>query len=94
MTNEDHQKNRAAWNDMVEVHYKHPDYKLREFLDGWNSLKEIEKKDVGNVNGKSLLHLMCQFGMDTLSWARYGADVTGVDILLIFQIIQLNMPIF
>jgi SAM-dependent methyltransferase len=80
MTHEDHEKNRAAWNDMVEVHYKHPDYKLQEFLDGWNSLKEIEKKEVGDVTGKSLLHLMCQFGMDTLSWARLGASVTGVDI--------------
>lgn len=80
MTHPDHEKNRAAWNDMVEVHFKHPDYKVKEFLDGWNSLKSIERKDVGDVTGKSLLHLMCQFGMDTLSWARLGTAVTGVDI--------------
>ena len=80
MPHDDHEKNRAAWNDMVEVHYHHPDYKLKEFLEGWNSLKAIEKEQVGDVSGKNLLHLMCQFGMDTLSWARYGAKVTGVDI--------------
>lgn len=80
MAHEDHEKNRAAWNDMVEVHYNHPDYKLREFLGGWNSLKQIEKEQIGDVKGKELLHLMCQFGMDTLSWQRLGAKVTGVDI--------------
>ena len=78
--NQDHEKNRDAWNDMVEVHYNHPDYKLKEFLNGWNSLKAIEKEEVGDVKEKQLLHLMCQFGMDTLSWARLGAKVTGVDI--------------
>jgi SAM-dependent methyltransferase len=31
------------------------------------------------VRGKSLLHLQCHFGLDTLSWARLGAQVTGVD---------------
>lgn len=80
MSNKDHEKNRKAWNEMVEVHYHHPDYKLQEFLNGWNSLKAIERDELGDVNGKELLHLLCQFGMDTLSWARLGAKVTGVDI--------------
>ncbi len=80
MSHPDHEKNRAAWNDMVEVHFKHPDHKVKEFLDGWNSLKSIECEEIGDVTGRSLLHLQCQFGMDTLSWARLGASVTGVDI--------------
>ncbi|MFQ5498476.1 MAG: class I SAM-dependent methyltransferase [Candidatus Zixiibacteriota bacterium] len=80
MTHPDHEKNRIAWNEMVEVHWKHPDYRLKEFIAGWNSLKSIERDALGGVAGKSLLHLMCQFGMDTLSWARLGASVTGVDI--------------
>lgn len=80
MANKDNEQNRKVWNEIVELHYNHPDYKLQEFLDGWNSLKKIEKNALGDVNGKALLHLMCQFGMDTLSWARLGADVTGVDI--------------
>ncbi len=36
-------------------------------------------EEVGPVDGKSLLHLQCHFGMDTLCWARLGAKVTGVD---------------
>ncbi len=80
MSHPDHEKNRTAWNEMVEVHIDHPSYKMNEFLEGWNSLKEIELEDLGDVTGKELLHLMCQFGMDTLSWARKGANVTGVDI--------------
>ncbi|MCP5103936.1 MAG: class I SAM-dependent methyltransferase, partial [bacterium] len=39
----------------------------------------IEKEELGNTAGKSLLHLQCHFGLDTLSWARLGAAVTGVD---------------
>ena len=34
---------------------------------------------MGEVRGKSLLHLQCHFGLDTLSWAREGAQVTGMD---------------
>ena len=80
MTDQHNEMNREVWNEIVELHYHHPDYKLKEFLNGWNSLKQIEKDALGDVKGKSLLHLMCQFGMDTLSWARLGAEVTGVDI--------------
>jgi len=80
MTNQDHEKNRIAWNEMVDVHFRHPDYKVKEFLKGSSTLKDLELKEVGEVKGKTLLHLMCQFGLDTLSWARRGAQVTGVDI--------------
>lgn len=80
MADKHNESNREVWNEIVGIHYDHPDYKLREFLDGWNSLKAIEKEALGDVTGKDLLHLMCQFGMDTLSWARFGANVTGVDI--------------
>ncbi|NOY87849.1 MAG: class I SAM-dependent methyltransferase [FCB group bacterium] len=80
MTHQDHEKNRTAWNEMVEIHFRHPDYKVKEFLQGASTLKSIELTELGEVKGKSLLHLMCQFGLDTLSWARLGAQVTGVDI--------------
>lgn len=76
----DHERNRIAWNEMAEVHYRHPKYKVKEFLDGVCTLRAIELDELGDVNGKSLLHLFCQFGLDTLSWARRGAAVTGVDI--------------
>ena len=39
----------------------------------------VELEELGDVAGRSLLHLQCHFGMDTLSWARLGADVTGID---------------
>ena len=35
--------------------------------------------ELGDVAGKTLLHLQCRFGLETLSWARLGAAVTGVD---------------
>jgi SAM-dependent methyltransferase len=80
MPHPDHEKNRIAWNEMVGVHYDHPDYRTKEFLAGESKLKSIELTALGDVRGKYLLHLMCQFGLDTLSWAREGAIVTGVDI--------------
>jgi SAM-dependent methyltransferase len=80
MPHPDHEKNRIAWNEMVDIHVNHMEYRTQEVIDGGSSLKRLELKALGNVKGKSLLHLMCQFGLDTLSWAREGASVTGVDI--------------
>jgi SAM-dependent methyltransferase len=80
MPHPDHEKNRAAWNEMVPIHYGHPSYRTKEFLEGETKLKPIELEALGDVRGKHLLHLMCQFGLDSLSWVREGAVVTGVDI--------------
>jgi SAM-dependent methyltransferase len=44
-----------------------------------NRIRPWEREEVGDVAGKTLLHLQCHFGLDTLSWARLGAVVTGVD---------------
>ena len=41
--------------------------------------RDYELEQVGDVQGKTLLHLQCHFGIDTLSWARLGATVTGAD---------------
>lgn len=80
MSHKDHERNRDAWNQLVDLHLHHPDYKTAHVLSGGISLKRIEREVLGDVKGQSLLHLMCQFGLDTLSWARLGAVVTGVDI--------------
>ena len=80
MPHPEHERNREAWNDMVEIHYDHPSYLTKEFLAGDSTLRHIEKSAFGDVRGKTLLHLMCQFGLDSLSWVREGALVTGVDI--------------
>ncbi len=71
--------NLARWNEACKIHAKSSDYDLEGFLKGQNSLHEIELVGLGEVENKTLLHLQCQFGMDTLSWARLGAEVTGVD---------------
>lgn len=80
MPNKDHELNRQAWNNMVDVHVNHSEYKTAEVISGGSSLKRIELETFGDVKGKSMLHLMCQFGLDTLSWVREGAIVTGIDI--------------
>ena len=80
MSHPDHEKNRATWNRAVDLHVNHPEYRTQEVIDGGSSLKRIELEALGDVRGRSLLHLMCQFGLDTISWARHGAIVTGVDI--------------
>ncbi|MEZ5360197.1 MAG: methyltransferase domain-containing protein [Candidatus Zixiibacteriota bacterium] len=78
--NKDHEINREQWNKRTEAHYKHPEYKVKEFLEGTFDLHPLELEEVGDVKGKTLLHLQCHFGMDTLTWARKGATVTGADI--------------
>lgn len=71
--------NRANWNDRVAIHLASRSYDVEGFLAGRSSLSEVDLREVGDVQGKTLLHLQCHFGMDTLSWARAGARVTGVD---------------
>jgi 2-polyprenyl-3-methyl-5-hydroxy-6-metoxy-1,4-benzoquinol methylase len=74
--------NKELWDELSRVHYESEgdDYNVRLFLEGDSTLKSYELKELGDVNGKSLLHLQCHFGLDTLSWAREGAIVTGIDI--------------
>jgi hypothetical protein len=66
--------NLEAWNMMAGIHAASREYRLAEFKAGENVLKPIELREVGDVRGKSLLHMQCHFGLDTLSWARMGAD--------------------
>lgn len=72
--------NRQSWNSRVEVHMSSPFYRLDEFRNGRSSLMETELRLLGDVSGRSILHLQCHFGQDTLSLARMGAHVTGVDL--------------
>ncbi len=72
-------QNMKIWNDRVEPHLKSDFYDHAGFMAGKSSLTEIETNELGDVKGKTLLHLQCHFGQDSLSWARRGAKVTGVD---------------
>ncbi len=71
--------NRELWDAKVGVHKKSEFYDIEGFLKGNSTLDSIEVEEIGEVVGKSLLHLQCHFGLDTLSWSRLGADVVGVD---------------
>jgi len=71
--------NNELWDSWAAAHAQSDFYDVAGFRSGVSSLRHIELAELTDVAGKSLLHLQCHFGMDTLSWARLGAKVTGVD---------------
>jgi SAM-dependent methyltransferase len=71
--------NKELWNNLANAHINSQFYDVKGFLQGRSSLSAIALDLVGPVETKSVLHLQCHFGMDTLSLARMGAEVTGVD---------------
>lgn len=72
--------NREQWNQRTHVHLQSEFYDLDGWKAGQTSLKSIELTLLGDVRGQRILHLQCHFGQDTLSLARMGAEVTGVDL--------------
>lgn len=73
------QANRKLWDSWIQLNAASASYDVAGFKQGKCTLLYIECEEVGDVKGKNLLHLQCYFGMDTLSWARRGANVMGVD---------------
>lgn len=72
--------NLAYWNELAEVHSKDDGgYRVAEFLAGQSILDPLLVSELGSVEAKSLLHLQCHFGLDSLCLARLGAEVTGID---------------
>lgn len=74
--------NRSNWDDRVPIHVASDEYGFVAFVDDPSHISSVVAFDaatLGDVTGKRLLHLQCHFGKDTLSWARLGADVTGID---------------
>lgn len=71
--------NKKTWNKKTDVHINSEFYDNENFIKGKNSLKHIEEELLGDLKGKSILHLQCHFGQDTISLARAGAVVTGID---------------
>ncbi|MDP9318920.1 MAG: hypothetical protein M3O94_07585 [Actinomycetota bacterium] len=74
-------KNRELWDAWTKVHVDSAFYDVPSFRNGERPIRlaDYEREEVGAVEGRTLLHLQCHFGLDTLSWARLGATVTGVD---------------
>ena len=76
--------NLANWNDRVPIHWDSDGYKIRNYVDDPEYVSDVtqfdrDRDELRDVSGKTLLHLQCHIGTDTLSWARSGASVTGVD---------------
>ena len=72
--------NRAHWDERADLNARLWD------VDGFvaqpgrlSKMVEVDRHGVGDVRGRSLIHLQCHFGIDTLAWARLGAAATGVD---------------
>lgn len=75
-----HEANRLSWNAATEAHNSHKSDQAAFLRAGGSTLFPEELELLGEVDGKTLLHLQCNSGQDTLSLARLGARVTGVDI--------------
>jgi SAM-dependent methyltransferase len=72
--------NKESWNKRTDAHVQSEFYDVAGFLKGNSSLNSIELELLGDVQGKRILHLQCHFGQDSISLARLGAIVTGVDL--------------
>lgn len=82
--------NRANWDERAEVHRRSQMYDVDAFLADPAAVSSVVRNDLSvlsahlpetGVAGRSLLHLQCHIGTDTLSWARLGAvDVHGLDL--------------
>ncbi|MBM7788938.1 class I SAM-dependent methyltransferase [Tenggerimyces flavus] len=82
MGENDLELNRSLWDQLTALHTSTTDtsmYDVEGFLADESALTSIARDEMGPVAGVDLLHLQCHFGLDTLSWAREGALVTGVD---------------
>lgn len=71
--------NRALWNEKTNHHVASAFYDMEGFRQGKNTLNAPELELLGDVRGKRILHLQCHFGQDSISLARMGAEVVGVD---------------
>lgn len=73
-------ENERGWDLRTPFHVASPFYDVERWKRGGSSLTPLETSWLGDVRGRSLLHLQCHFGQDTLSLARAGAIVTGADL--------------
>ena len=79
---EERTANLANWNDRVAAHLASPGYDVEGFIadpERVSKVVTLDREELGDMGGRSLLHLQCHIGLDTLSWARLGAQVTGLD---------------
>ncbi len=74
--------NRASWDERAPAHAASRDYAVAQFEADPGFLSEVVRFDrprLGEVAGLRGLHLQCHIGTDTISLARLGAKMTGLD---------------
>ena len=71
--------NREMWDERVPIHVASDFYDVERFVAGASTLRPFEVQELGDLSGRTLVHPQCHFGLDTLSLARAGARVTGLD---------------
>jgi len=71
--------NRANWDDRTGIHVESQFYDVDGWLRDQTGPPAREIEALGDLTGLRLVHLQCHFGLDTMQWARVGADVTGLD---------------
>ena len=77
---EDYYKtNKEAWETRTKIHLLSSFYDLDTFKREMKSVPDLDLSLLGDIRGKSILHLQCHFGMDSLSLSKMGARVVGVD---------------
>ncbi len=74
--------NRANWDERAVAHAQSPDYAFNEFVEDRRFLSKVVRFDLprlGDIRGVRGVHLQCHIGTDTVSLARLGAEMTGLD---------------
>lgn len=71
--------NQAFWDEISPHHLESDFYAVEQFISGGDSLGAIERAEFGPATGQSICHLQCHIGLDSLSLAKQGATVTGLD---------------
>jgi SAM-dependent methyltransferase len=74
--------NRALWDERADAHAASPDYAFAKYVEDPALLSDVVRFDLprlGSIAGLRGVHLQCHIGTDTLSLARLGARMTGLD---------------
>lgn len=75
--------NRANWDERAPIHETSPDYDRERFLRDPAAISDVvafDRPRLGDLTGQRAVHLQCHIGTDTLSLARLGAQVVGLDL--------------
>lgn len=74
--------NRANWDARVPIHVGPKGYRIERLVGDPNALSDVvtfDQRYLGDLTGTELVHLQCHIGTDTVSLARLGASITGLD---------------